>query len=97
MLMMERLYPLDFRAHEVEVREIWADVFTTGFINLDLLRPSNIPGDRYDNIFLTANCLRLVDVGISALRRQVGESFFAAYVRREEEAFAVFRAFFSSR
>lgn len=105
MLVMERLYPLDFRAYEVEVREVWADVFAdelralhaAGFVHRDLLRPSNIPGDRYDNILLTAGGLRLIDVGISALRRQVGDNFFAAYVRREEEEMATFREFFLTR
>ena len=58
MLVMERIYPLDFRAHEVEMREIWLDVFTeelfalhaAGFVHRDLQRPSNIGGERFDNI-----------------------------------------------
>lgn len=89
MLVMERIYPLDFRAHEVEMREIWFDVFrdeiaalhAAGFVHHDLQRPSNLPGERFDNILLTAQGLRLIDVGISVLRRQVGDSFFDAYVR----------------
>jgi len=105
MLVMERLYPLDFRAYEVEVREIWFDVFAdelqalhqAGFVHRDLQRPSNLPGDRYDNILLTPQGLRLIDVGISVLQRQVGESFFRAYVQRELEELARFRAFFIGR
>lgn len=105
MLVMERLYPLDFRAYEVEMREIWFDVFTeellalhaAGFVHRDLLRPSNLPGDRYDNILLTPQGLRLIDVGISVLQRQVGESFFRAYVQRELEELAQFREFFIGR
>ena len=105
MLVMERIYPLDFRAYEVEVRELWLDVFTeelralhaAGFVHRDLLRPSNLPGDRYDNILLTAQGLRLIDVGISVLRPQVGESFFRAYVQRELEELEVFRQFFRAR
>ena len=62
-----------------------------------LLRPSNLPGDRYDNILLTPQGLRLIDVGISILQRQVGESFFRAYVQRELEELALFRAFFIGR
>jgi hypothetical protein len=62
-----------------------------------LLRPSNLPGDRYDNILLTQQGLRLIDVGISVLQRQVGESFFRAYVQRELEELALFRAFFIGR
>jgi serine/threonine protein kinase len=105
MLVMERLYPLDFRAYEVETREIWFDVFTeellalhaAGFVHRDLLRPINLPGDRYDNILLTPQGLRLIDVGISVLQRQVGESFFQAYVQRELEELALFREFFIGR
>jgi len=105
MLVMERIYPIDFRAYEVEMREIWFDVFTdelralhqAGFVHRALLRPSNLPGDRYDNILLTTQGLRLIDVGISVLQRQVGESFFRAYVQRELEELALFRAFFIGR
>ncbi len=105
MLVMERIYPIDFRAHEVEMREIWFDVFSdelqalhaAGFVHRDLLRPPNLPGDRYDNILLTTQGLRLIDTGISVLQRQVGESFFAAYVQRELEELAMFREFFLGR
>ena len=105
MLVMERIYPIDFRAYEVEMREIWFDVFAgelhalhqAGFVHRDLLRPSNLPGDRYDNILLTQQGLRLIDVGISVLQRQVGESFFRAYVQRELEELALFRTFFMGR
>ncbi|MFD1467052.1 hypothetical protein ACFQ48_02350 [Hymenobacter caeli] len=105
MLVMERLYPLDFRAHEVEMREIQFDVFAdelrglhaAGFAHHDLQRPSNLPGERFDNILLTAQGLRLIDVGISVLRRQVGEAFFNAYVQRELAELARFRAFFLGR
>ncbi|GAB3636278.1 hypothetical protein GCM10027422_18680 [Hymenobacter arcticus] len=105
MLVMERLYPLDFRAYEVEMRELWLDVFTdelralhaAGFVHRDLLRPSNITGDRYDNILLTPKGLRLIDVGISVLQRQVGDSFFAAYVQRELEELDVFGKFLLTR
>ena len=105
MLVMERIYPIDFRAYEVEMREIWLDVFTdelralhaAGFVHHDLQRPSNLPGERFDNILLTQQGLRLIDVGISVLRRQVGESFFNAYVQRELEELARFREFFLGR
>ena len=105
MLVMERIYPIDFRAYEVEMREIWFDVFadelqtlhTAGFVHRDLLRPSNLPGDRYDNILLTQQGLRLIDVGISVLQRQVGESFFRAYVQRELEELALFQTFLLGR
>ena len=105
MLVMERIYPLDFRAYEVEMRELWLDVFTdelqalhaAGFVHRDLQRPSNLPGERFDNILLTAQGLRLIDVGISVLQRQVGESFFKAYVQREMEELELFRTFLLER
>ncbi|MDO7875926.1 hypothetical protein Q5H93_14375 [Hymenobacter sp. ASUV-10] len=105
MLVMERVYPLDFRAYEVEMRELWLDVFTdelralhaAGFVHRDIQRPSNLPGERFDNILLTAQGLRLIDVGISVLQRQVGESFFRAYVQRELEELDLFRQFFLTR
>jgi len=87
------------------MRESWFDVFqdevlalhTAGFVHHDIQRPSNLPGERFDNILLTAQGLRLIDVGISVLRRQVGDSFFNAYVQRELEELARFRAFFIGR
>jgi len=71
------------------MRDIWFDVsanelralHTTGFVHHDLQRLSNLPGEQLDNILLTPRALRLIDAGISVLRRQVGESFFNAYVQ----------------
>lgn len=102
---MERIYPLDYRAYEVAMREIWFDVFAgelqalhkAGVVPCDLLHPSNLPGDRYDNILLTQQSVRLIDVGISVLQRQVGKSFFRAYVQREREEQELFRKFFLKR
>jgi serine/threonine protein kinase len=49
-LVMERLYPMDYRAFEFSKRELWLDVFQyelevlhkAGFIHRDLKRPSTI-------------------------------------------------------
>lgn len=105
LLVMERLYALDYRSHEIEKRELWLDVFedelkqlhNAGFVHRDLSRPSNIPGERFDNILLTQNGLRLIDVGISALRTQVGEKLFAKYVETEREEMKLFASFFLTR
>ena len=105
MLVMERIYPIDFRAHEVERRELWFDVFTdeltnlhsAGFVHRDIQRPSGLPGERYDNVLLTNEGFRLIDVGISVLRRQVGDKFFDAYVRQELEEVEAFRQFLIAR
>ena len=105
MLVMERIYPLDFRAYEVERRELWLSVLAdelaalhrAGFAHRHLRRPGNIGGERFDNILLTETGLRLIDVGISVLRHQVGDSFFANYVREEEEELTAFGAFLLGR
>jgi serine/threonine protein kinase len=105
MLVMERLYPMDFRAYEFEKRELWLDVFEheltqlhqAGFVHRDLRRPSDMPGERFDNIFLTEKGLRLIDVGISALKSQVGDRLFQRFVEQERQELELFRTFFLSR
>lgn len=105
LLVMERLFPMDFRAYEFEKRELLLDVFEDelhglhrgGFVHRDLRRPSDMPGERFDNIFLTNRGLRLIDVGVSALKHQVGERLFSRFVEQELKELEVFRAFFLSR
>ncbi len=105
LLIMERLYALDYRSHEIEKRELWMDVFedemeelhAAGFVHRDIRRPSNIPGERFDNVLLTSNGLRLIDVGISALRTQVGDKLFDKYVATEVEELKIFKQFFLNR
>ncbi len=105
MLVMERLYPMDFRAYEQERRQLWLDVFESdlhqlhksGFVHRDLRRPSDMPGLTFDNVFLTSTGLRLIDVGISALREQVGANLFQRFVKQEMEEFEQFHSFFLSR
>lgn len=102
---MERLYPLDFRTMEVARREFVVDVFEdelrelhrAGFVHHDLRRPSDQTGERYDNILLTDRGLRLIDVGISALRTQVGELLFGKYVELELRELVEFRGYFLGR
>ena len=84
LLVMERIYPIDYRSYEIEKRELWFDVFedelkqlhNTGFVHHDLRRPSDIAGERFDNILLTPFGLRLIDVSISALKINIGENLF---------------------
>ncbi len=105
LLIMERLIPLDFRAYEVEKREIWIEVFEdelnslhkAGFVHRDIKRPEGIGGMDYDNILLTNSGLRLIDVGISALRSQVGQKIFEKYVEIEIEEMKHFREYFLNR
>ncbi len=105
MLVMERLFPLDYRAFEYERRELILEVMEdelrqlhhAGFVHRDLRRPSDMPGFFFDNIFLTQEGIRLIDVGISALRHQVGERLFQRFVDNELSELEAFRSFFLSR
>jgi serine/threonine protein kinase len=105
MLVMERIKPIDFRAYEVEIRELWLEVFEdelktlhqAGFVHRDLKRPSDIGGLAFDNILLTEQGLRLIDVGISALKTQVGDTIFTKYVALEIQEMAIFREYFLNR
>lgn len=105
MLVMERLYPLDYRAYEQERRLLWLDLFEdellqlhqAGFVHRDLRRPSEMPGFAFDNIFLTEKGLRLIDVGISAIQTQVGDRLFKRFIEKELEELEDFKQFFLNR
>lgn len=105
MLVMERIYPIDFRAYEVEKRVLWWEVFEDelkelhkgGFVHRDIKRPSTLDGFHFDNILLTDKGLRLIDVGISALKTQVGEKLFAKYIEVELREMEEFKIFFLNR
>ncbi len=105
MLVMERIYPIDYRAYEVEKRELWLEVFfaeirqlhNAGFVHRDIKRPSNLSGLAFDNILLTTQGLRLIDVGISALKPKVGEAIFEKYLETEEAELKLFCQYFLSR
>ncbi|MCD6010408.1 MAG: hypothetical protein K0Q79_270 [Flavipsychrobacter sp.] len=105
MLVMERIYPIDYRAYEVEKRELWWEMFehelrelhNAGFVHRDIKRPSNLAGLAFDNILLTTEGLRLIDVGISALHTQVGDNLFNKYIETELKEMAEFREYFLNR
>jgi len=104
-LVMERLYPIDFRAFEYERRQLIFEVFEDelaqlhkkGFVHRDIRRPSDMPGFYFDNIFLTDKGIRLIDVGISALRSQVGDKLFDKFVDQEITELKQFETFFINR
>jgi serine/threonine protein kinase len=104
-LVMERLYPLDFRTYEFEKRQLIFEVFENellelhrnGFVHRDIRRPSDMPGFSFDNIFLTDKGIRLIDVGISALKHQVGDKLFSKFVEQEIKELREFETFFINR
>lgn len=105
MLVMERIYPVDYRAYEVEKRQLWFEVFRdeltqlhkAGFVHRDLRRPSSQGGLYFDNILLTGHGIRLIDVGISYLKEQVGEKIFFKAVEVELKELEIFQEFFLNR
>ena len=105
MLVMERIKPIDFRAYEVEIRQLWIAVFEdelsklhqAGFVHRDLKRPSDIQGLAFDNILLTEQGLRLIDVGISALKSQVGDKIFEKQLEIEKQELEIFKEYFLNR
>lgn len=105
MLVMERLYPIDYRAYEVERRELWFEVFEdelnelhkAGFVHRYLKRPSNIGGLAFDNILLTDKGIRLIDAGISAMKTQVGDKIFEKYIEIEKAEIQEFKEYFLNR
>ncbi len=105
MLVMERIYPLDYRAYEVERRELLWNVFEdelnelhkAGFVHHDIRRPSNQEGMAFDNVLLTDKGLRLIGVGISALKKQVGEKLFDKYLEFEKNEMNLLREYFLNR
>jgi tRNA A-37 threonylcarbamoyl transferase component Bud32 len=105
MLVMERIYAVDFRSYETEKRELWVNVFEdeltqlhhAGFAHRHLNRPYNLPGEKFDNILLTITGIRLIDVGVSALRKNVGDKLFQKFVELELQELEIFRTFFLTR
>ena len=105
MLVMERLYPMDYRSFETEKREIWFSVFkdelhelhNAGFVHRDIKRPAELSGMPYDNVFLTESGLRLIDLGISVLKKTVGDKLFDRYVKEELDEVKEFKEFFINR
>lgn len=104
-LVMERLYPLDFRAYELEKRELLAEAFEfelkqlheAGWLHGNLYQPGNTPGASFNHIFLTPRGIRLIDTGRAVLQRDAGEMLFEKYVRDEWEAVRMFKEYFLRR
>ncbi len=106
MLIMERIHAFEFRNFEIGKREIFFETFETdlkelhknGFVHRDLHRPSSDRlGEKYDNILLTTEGLRLIDVGISAIKKEVDDTVFYNFVKAELKELAKFKQYFLTR
>ncbi len=101
-LIMERLTILEPRSLEKEVRETLFSVFVDelkhlnkeGFCHREIKRPSGYGGHPYDNIILTPTGIRLIDVGISAIKETAGETLFARYTESEMKEVDEFYEYF---
>lgn len=104
-LVMERLEVLDFRTFEIEIRETMfkhledkiKELHESGFVHRDIERPSGFNGEPYDNIILTKDGFRLIDVGISALKSRTGDILFESYRRAEIEELKGFSEYLLNR
>ncbi len=104
-LVMERLIPIEPRGMEIEVRETMFSVLkdqlnelhTQGFCHRDLRRPSGFGGRYFDNIILTESGLRLIDVGISAIRDTDNLELFNKYVEAELKELQEFYEYFMAQ
>jgi serine/threonine protein kinase len=102
MLVMERLYPLEFKEFELKRRQLWFEVFEyeirqlhqAGFVHRDLLRFEFSIGLVFDNILLTEKGLRLVDVGISSTIQGTNDRIFQSMVQKELDELEQFKDFF---
>ena len=104
-LVLERLYPLDFRTHEVELRrgllEVFADelheLHAAGFVHGHLQRQTGFTSGAWDNILLTADGLRLIDAGRAILEEESTDDAFERAVDAEESSLQAFSEYFLSR
>jgi RIO-like serine/threonine protein kinase len=89
LIIMERLYPLQPRALDTETRNCMFNQFTheliemhkRGFAHGDIQRNSNI-GDTWDNVIVTLECIRLIDLGNAVTR---DDSLFESTVKTDVE------------
>ncbi len=101
-LVMERLIPIEPRGIEVEVRETMYSVLkdqlielhSQGFCHRDIRGPSGFGGRYFDNVILTESGLRLIDVGISAIRDNDNTELFNKYVESELKELQEFYDYF---
>lgn len=70
------------------------ELHNAGFVHRDIRWSSEISGQAFDNILLTNNGIRLIDVGISALRIQVGTRLFDKYIEIENSELQEFKTYF---
>ncbi len=104
-LVMERLYAFDYRAYELEKRKLWMEAFEyelgqlheAGWAHRKLYNAAGTASTFFDNILLTNQGLRLIDMGRVQLRQDTGDSLFEKYVQADGEAMRMFKEHFLRR
>lgn len=100
LLIMERLFPLEFRAYEYSKKLDFFNQFEKslyelhdkGFVFRDIMTTymEGAEGRKFSNIILTHEGIRLIDTELSVLATEVDEQTFVEYViteRRELEEY----------
>jgi hypothetical protein len=104
-LVMERLYPFDYRAFELEKRTLWLEAFEfelgqlhqAGWVHRKLYDPAGTATTFFDNILLTQQGIRLIGIGQALMQQDTGDYLFEKYVRAEREAVRLFKEYFLKR
>lgn len=104
-LVMERLYGFEYRTYELEQRTLWLEAFEyelgqlheAGWVHRKLYDAAGTAGTFFDNILLTNQGIRLIDMSRAALRDETGDSVFEKYVREDRQAVRMFKEYFLRR
>ena len=104
-LVMERLYPMDYRAYTNQQRKQWLQMFKqqldelhqAGFVHRHIVRSNMFIGQPFDNVILTSTGLRLIDVAAATLRKQVTDAIFNRCLVKEWKSVEAFEQFFLTR
>ncbi len=102
MLVMERLHPISAKfLSKTEKEQLLIDfeaklkqLYAKGFVHGDLIRPRIPPPDCFENIVLTKDGFRLIDVDFSMVLNRENVKAFVYKQMDEEKEFKLFKEYF---
>lgn len=102
MLVMERLYPVSAEfLSKTEKEQLLIDfevklkqLYSKGFVHGDLIRPRILPPDCFENIVLTKDGFRLIDVDFSMVLNRTNVKALVYKQIDEEKEFKLFKEYF---